>query len=409
MKNFVSLGLQAVLLLLVAVEVVWQACVPAQRQYIIHNVQALSSAGLDRREPVLLLWALGWSSPLPPLAVESVAPELPDPVPSLTPSSIPVSPELTADEPAEAARVEAVSRVMCQLPMPAAKVEQKSQQVYRWTDAQGQVHFGDRPQGGSEDLSKRYERQQRQFQLKVDYPGWDGYPPMATALENEARLMYRIITDLIPARQHRAMQLNVNLYPDWNSFATQLRAHNLDRNTGAFYSSAEHRMYIPFDRRRGLDNAMDYTRSLARHEMTHAITTAMLGSLPMWLNEGLAEYMERLDWQMNAALVHPGRFSKAQHKNGVSVTRLTGMDRGQFYASQSKGMNYLRAAAFVHFLMGHDAGRRWLGRLLEGYADAPCHRFVPEVALASYEGGAVVLEQAFNQWLARGQFATHQY
>lgn len=399
--------LQFVLVLLVAIEVVWQIAMPAQRQYLIHSLPGLQT--LDSREPLLLMWLAGFPAALPAIS------------PVVAPTTAPVVPPVAAGEPVPAVTGDddqedasrdweaVVVANTCQRPREAVEVGSHSAPVYRWVDANGQAHFGDRPANGAEDLSKRYSRQ-RSFRLTVNWAGWDGYAPLKVALESEAQLMYRILTDLIPARQHRALDLDVLIYPDRSSFAAQLAQYDLDQNTGAFYSSRENRMHIPFDRRRGLEPAMRYTRSLARHEMTHAMTTAMLGSLPMWLSEGLAEYMERLEWQMNAGLVQPGRFNEVQHnRQRVPVASLTAMSRAEFYASRTKSSHYLQAAALVHFLAGHPAGRQWLGEVMNSYADAPCHPFIPVQAMQSYPGGVQGMEQAFDRWLAAGQFRSHQY
>jgi hypothetical protein len=87
--------------------------------------------------------------------------------------------------------------------------------------------------------------------------------------------------------------------------------------------------------------------AIARHEMPHAMLAGMLGPVPVWLNEGLAEYMESFSWRMNIAVSEP-RVSEYGRLKGSDMEQLANTAHQDFYGSNQQ-VNYLQAAARVYF------------------------------------------------------------
>jgi hypothetical protein len=414
--KWLNYTLQILILVVASAELSWRVCSPLQRNYLIHQLQGSALlqwlpvlARLDRNQNSLLLPGLGAAIPEQPL----------DPAVAIAEEQTPAQPGAARESQQQAEEVDDSgigplgheplnADGYCMKPMAPVKVVQKTQAVYRWTDDQGRVHFGDKPLSNAEDLSAHYQGKQLPLQMSVDFPDWQGNSLIAASLEREAHLMYRIISGLIPARQHRSLALNVSVYENFESFDKVRRQRGVGARTGAFYSSDEHHIYLPYESRWGAENAMAVTSALARHEMTHAIATAMLGTLPIWLNEGLAEYMERLQWQMSVALVAPDRQFPKLGRYRVDLAQFTAMSQKQFYQG-NKGLHYAQGLALVYFMLGSESGRQWLGGVLERFADSPCHRFDPRQEFASYPGGLDAATREFNQWLAAAQFTTHRY
>ena len=102
-----------------------------------------------------------------------------------------------------------------------------------------------------------------------------------------------------------------------------------------------------------------------RHECTHGLLHSSLGEVPLWLDEGLAEYFEtepRNLRRINAD--HMKRLSIAM-ANGWTpdLTRLERLET----VDQMQRADYQEAWAWVHFLMHESAGGR---DLLLGYLHA---------------------------------------
>lgn len=284
------------------------------------------------------------------------------------------------------------------------KPKARSGGVYKWVDEHGKVHFGDKPTDTAEDLTQHYQTRRSGMELVMDYPNWVGSKSVEADLQKEAELMYRIFTRFIPKEHHRPVSLNITLFEDNSAYTAYRDNQGISAMTGAFYRAEEHRIYMPML----ISDAA--TRAVARHEMTHAMTIAMLGTLPIWLMEGIAEYMQRLHWNMSAATVPVDHQAMRQAKGGKpsDLRQLTGMTHQRFYASNRYG-NYARASLLVHFLIDHTEGQSWLKQTLASYATDPCHRFQPDHAFATYSGGVEALSASFDRWLDAREHLPHRY
>jgi hypothetical protein len=102
-----------------------------------------------------------------------------------------------------------------------------------------------------------------------------------------------------------------------------------------------------------------------RHEFTHGLLHASLESVPLWLDEGLAEYFE-------VAGATPGRLNTA-HAQGLAVSLQNGwrpdLDRleGLEKVEHMKRLDYQEAWAWVHYMLNgsEDARQVLLGYLHE--------------------------------------------
>jgi 23S rRNA pseudoU1915 N3-methylase RlmH len=148
--------------------------------------------------------------------------------------------------------------------------------------------------------------------------------------------------------------------------------------------------------------------AIARHEMTHAMLAGMLGPVPVWLNEGLAEYMESFSWQMNVAVAQP-RVSKYGRLKHASMKQLVNTEYQEFHGSNEQ-QNYLQAAASIYFLLDHQSGREWLKRSFIFYAQNPCRKASAEQLFGqSYPGGIDGASRNFSAWLRKGKYPSHRY
>jgi len=133
-----------------------------------------------------------------------------------------------------------------------------------------------------------------------------------------------------------------------------------------------------------------------------------LGRLPVWLNEGLAEYMESFRWQMNAAIAEPntGGYQQLMH---TDLRLLVNTDRREFYGDGHE-LNYRQAAASVYFLLDHQAGREWMKGTFKRFAENPCgQQFARNLFADYYPGGLDVAAQSWKSWLKKGKFPSHRY
>ncbi|MCE9547145.1 MAG: DUF1570 domain-containing protein [Planctomycetia bacterium] len=196
-------------------------------------------------------------------------------------------------------------------------------------------------------------RDQRAFGPFVCYADFPlaSYDPLISELgEIQAELVQRL--QLPPADKH----IEVYLFRDRMSYRRYLnqRFPNVPYRQALFVSNAGQESVLTF---RSEELPVDL-----RHESTHAMLHAVLPDVPLWLDEGLAEYFE-----VPAA----DRATKNPHHNATKwwmrlgqVPVLTKLEAKRTINEMGSG-EYREAWAYVHFLLhGPPAARAELIRYL---------------------------------------------
>ncbi|MFT4908243.1 MAG: hypothetical protein ACI978_002333 [Oleispira sp.] len=298
------------------------------------------------------------------------------------------------------------AKMLCRKPRTQGLDNINKQKIYKWVDENGRTHFGEKPNAAdeyeTEDLTKQYEALQQAVKLSIEYPNWAGDSLIESEIKKQGKLVHKVLSYYVPKIYQRQINLKIILFKNVKDFEAQREKQQANAQWGAYYSWANNSIYLP-----RYPN-IKQTMAIARHEMTHAILTGMLGPVPVWMNEGLAEYMESFSWQMNAAVAQPrvGKYSRLQ---GASMKQLANAERKDFYGADQK-KNYLQAVASIYFLLDHQAGREWLKRSFAFYGQNPCNKATAEQLFSNnYPGGIESASRNFNAWLEGGKFASHRY
>ena len=298
------------------------------------------------------------------------------------------------------------SRQRCIKPPTQNISEVENQSIYRWTDANGRVHFGDKArQQNAKDMSKAYGRRTQGVKLTIEYPGWEGDRQLDADLHKESALMYRILTKYIPRHEWRQINLNLVIFPDQPAFEEYKQQQQANAGWMAYYDGRSNQAYMA----RQQNHQM--TMRIARHEMTHAMMLGMLGTTPIWISEGMAQYLERLDWQMSAAQVAADEFTYEQLASGggSSFAQVANMNHYDFNGD-NQGGNYHSASAMMHFLLGHREGQHWVKEVLGYFAINPCGPYdAGQFFNQGYPDGLAGVTKKYRQWLAGREFRTHYY
>ncbi|KZZ45375.1 MAG: DUF4124 domain-containing protein [Saccharospirillaceae bacterium] len=282
----------------------------------------------------------------------------------------------------------------------------EKQSIYRWTDANGRVHFGDKAKSQrAEDMSKAYGRRTQGVKLNIQYMGWEGDRALSAELKKQASLMYRILTQYIPRHEWRQINLNLMIFPSQARFEHYKTEQGANAGWMAYYDGQNNQAYLA----RQANHEM--TMRIARHEITHAMMVGMLGTTPIWISEGLAQYLERLDWHMSAALVKVDQsvFDRLASHNSGGFARVAELSHFEFN-NIDQADNYHQSSAMMHFLLGHRAGQFWVKEVLGYFAINPCGPYDAERFFnQSYPGGIAGASQQYSQWLQAREYRTHYY
>lgn len=298
------------------------------------------------------------------------------------------------------------AKMLCRKPKTQDLKNVDKQKIYKWVDDEGRTHYGEKPNLADEheveDLSKQYEALQQAVKLSIEYPNWAGDSLIESEIKKQGKMVHKVLSHYVHKNQLRQINLKIILFKNVADFESHRDDQKGNAQWGAYYSSKSNSIYLP-----RYPN-IEQTMAIARHEMTHAMLAGMLGPVPVWINEGLAEYMESFSWRINIAVAEP-KVREYGRLHNVSMRQLANTDHQDFYGSNQQ-MNYLQAAASMYFLLDHQAGRQWLKRSFVFYGQNPCRKAsIDQLFGQNYPGGIDGASRNFNAWLKKGKFATHRY
>ena len=276
------------------------------------------------------------------------------------------------------------------------------QPVHRWRGPDGAWVFSDRPQAGSqaENISDRFRASEQFARVQVSGEGSRFPQQVRSVIGTDVEQMSRVLRDALdlPVRQ---INLDIVLYGDRTAFrAASSNPDTLSRGVQGFYQHGANRVAI-------LEQpGFESTRRIARHEASHAMLAGMYGLTPLWLNEGLAEVMTRIEvtGQLRELTPHPAHVAQLRRQFKAAtpgaLATLLRHDHGSWRMHPSP-VTYSRAWGLVYMLMLDSAGRDFLRAVFAAQEAAPC-RAIDSMALveAHYPGGMSSLEA---QWRQRGR------
>ena len=390
-----------------SIEVVWFSCESFQRQQLLEALgrdDLAREIQLDPYYPIMpQLWLLRLEDHK--RALEEIQQERHD-----TSEDNSLNNETTESITEQASDWQAkgehyAAKMLCRKPKTQNLDNVTKQKIYKWIDENGRTHFGEKPSSAhkerAEDLSKQYEALQQAVKLSIEYPNWAGDSLIESEIKKQGKMVHKVLSHYVPKSHLRQVNLKIILFKNVAEFEAHRDEQKGNAQWGAYYSSASNSIYLP------RYSNIEQTMAIARHEMTHAMLAGMLGPVPVWINEGLAEYMESFSWRLNIAVAEP-RVSEYGRLRGSNMEQLANTEHQDFYGSQQK-TNYLQAAASIYFLLDHQQGREWLKSSFLFYAQNPCRKAGVDQLFANYPGGIGGAGHNFNAWLKKGKYPSHRY
>lgn len=266
--------------------------------------------------------------------------------------------------------------------------------AYRWTNADGGIEFGDSPPPGvdaravGESIAAREQFARATFEDRGIRDG----ASLRSGFTSDAAAIGRLLREQLALD---VRQIDVHLVLHRAGQTIELADGRAARHTAGVYRHGRNVIEIREQRH------FEATRAVARHETSHAVLAAIVGTSPPWLNEGLAEVVEAMTLSGQARILVPNDdHVRRVHTVGPGDTLadLLRMDRST-WASLPVQRTYARAWSLMHFLMGHAEGRTLVSTLLERQRSRRC-RSIDSLALVEQQwpGGVRALERA---WMAR--------
>ena len=299
----------------------------------------------------------------------------------------------------------------CGGPPTLAVTDVQASKVFQFKDGSGVVSFSDQAPvtTRSRDVSQKYRKREQYFRVKLVLDQAPAGIRMQTRIMADTQQIFLFLSRHLKVDSLRQVFLDLRLLPDRNTFAAYRRrvAPGLKTNSG-FYSSSRNEAVVR------MRHADELTLEVVRHETSHLIAAALFGNLPKWLNEGLAEYFERMEVDGLAKTITPSRyFLKVlrKHQRGGTLPQLPQhlrLSRRQWLREDEK-LRYAVGWSIVYHLMATPRGRRFLAALLKAQAAHRCQRFsTANFVDSNYPAGIEGLDRDWRQWLA-GRDPVAQY
>ncbi len=191
----------------------------------------------------------------------------------------------------------------------------------------------------------RHEARVGPFSVRTNSP----LPADAPALRQLSALERQVQATLGVRVDPQAPPIEVYILDDREAFARFLAFHHPEfpPRRAFFVSQGGQRVVYTFLGDRLLEDL--------RHEATHALLNAAIGDVPLWLDEGLAEYFEGTDDRGGVNAEHLGRLPVDLAAGwGPDLRRLEGLTD----VRQMTPRDYRESWAWVHYLLtGPVAGR----------------------------------------------------
>jgi tetratricopeptide (TPR) repeat protein len=156
-----------------------------------------------------------------------------------------------------------------------------------------------------------------------------------------------------------------------------------------------------------LDAQGEHPYSTVYHEYTHLITSRSGDWLPLWLNEGWAEFYQTTDLREKEAILgepDPGNLMLLRQNRLIPLPVLFAVDHNSpYYHEENKGsIFYAESWVLTHYLIITDASRH--SRLLPDYVQLLSRGTDPATAATRAFGDLQKLQQALDAYIAQNSF-----
>lgn len=179
------------------------------------------------------------------------------------------------------------------------------------------------------------------------------------------------------------------MLPDEFDNAMRGRVTDPDKVLGVYFSR-ENLAVIKF-----VDSAQALTTGI--HEAVHGINYSLFGRLPRFINEGLAEYAERLTTVVPMKFTLPAGWSKQEAKNEL-LGFYALMHSEQDWHSTNSDSLYLSGNAWASFFLSTDLGLAAIQKVLIHKQNAPCQALTSDDIIAMITDVYPNFEQDFDYW-----------
>jgi hypothetical protein len=273
--------------------------------------------------------------------------------------------------------------------------------VYRWTDDQGRLHFSD--QAPTAESATNVEPVvldgRSRFSAKWVFDGFKPPALLRNELERTTDGVFRFFEHVLRLDDMAPLHVNLRVIQGRNRFLAYRNKKDPALTTDSgFYRFADNEAVVRW-------TTKETAIAVAQHEVAHLVVGNLLGDVPLWLNEGVAEVVERLSFSASGIRAEPDveavESLGARAAGGSWPTLRTFMSLSRRdWDKQGETFSYQYAWSLVHFLLEDSDRRDVLIDHVQALADQRCRNFDSVGFLdGRYPGGISGLERDWLRWL----------
>ena len=281
-------------------------------------------------------------------------------------------------------------------------------EIYRWVDAQGKVHFGDRPPSTqkTEKLDIDIQNNWKPFDIKVYFQhqllSGSSSQIDVSRIQKDVNLVYRFFDEILYFDFYKQLPVTIKIFPDVSSYQAyllQITGRSFGGTKGIYLGKHhEIAVYLHAESIGGIES----THQTIKHEVSHAILHSLARLVPHWLHEGLAEQMETLTFVDGAFVILPHKINRRhlvrRRDQTMKVLEFVEIPSTHWRAHGAAASNYAMAGQLIYRLFSTTYGRSCVTRLLQNYKRGERLRSY-YLLDKHYIGGAEAFRVHWEQWI----------
>lgn len=267
--------------------------------------------------------------------------------------------------------------------------------VYSWLDESGQQHYGSVAPTHIAATEHDFNGVGRTDKFSLNITG-DQIPVTFTEkINGKINRIFSLYAEFIGHNNLQKTALNlrfikskrkfIHLYNNGNS-----NAKNGEKTAG-FYRSSNNQSTIL---------VKNYTSSVktAIHESVHGLNRSVIGYMPRWLNEGLAEYLEDINVVLQLGIIKANFNEQKSHTKFISLNTLFNATNKQ-WAGNLRPQLYNTSSAFVFYMMDDINRKNRFMNLLRAEQNSLCNQLPVSTYINTLTKSLPFLQHDFSQWL----------
>lgn len=234
------------------------------------------------------------------------------------------------------------------------------------------------------------------FQLLLDS---NGFSLSKSVMYSQVRQIIDQLYASLPDRALPVMLINISVISEQQAFQNYLSKMAPELKTTTAFYSAENNQIVVF-----WNGDQQQVYGFIRHEVTHFMINSLYPFLPLWLNEGLAEYFESIDAN-GLPQANDYWLMTLREKKVMSLSLFLRLPTQHWRAKDQKRM-YAMAWSLVFYMMSTPSTRALLVAVLQRSAvlntdSELTHTFIDR----HYAGGVTALNSDWLAWLSSNDYA----